>query len=258
MGQSQTKQNQLFLKWSDNEVHTISWFRSHGISNQLVQKYVKSGLIRKLGGGAYVKTNNELHWQGAVLTVQNELNLPIHVGGRSVFDLYGSGQYLSFGKKPTLFVISREKIRMPIWLKQNDWGVKFQFKTSTLFKNDLGLETFKKSKFKIIISSRERAIMEMIDGLDLSESFETLEQYFEGLTNIRSELTQKLLKMCNSVKVKRIFLYVATRLNLPVARKLEWKKINLGRGKRVVVRNGKLNKTFNITVPRFDSQGESL
>ena len=42
---------------------------------------------------------------------------------------------------------------MPIWLKQNDWRVKFQFKNSTLFKNDLGLETFKKSKFKIIISS---------------------------------------------------------------------------------------------------------
>ncbi len=121
----------------------------------------------------------------------------------------------------------------------------------------MGLETFKKSKFKITISSRERAIMEMMDSLDLSESFETLEQYFEGLTNIRSELTQKLLNMCNSVKVKRIFLYVATRLNLPVARKLEWKKINLGREKRVVVRNGKLDKTFNITVPQFDDQEES-
>lgn len=256
MNESKSKQSQLFLNWSDNEVHTLNWFNSLQISNQLVHKYLNSGLIKKLGGGAYVKAKDKLDWQAAISTVQTELNLPIHVGGRSVFDLLGASQYLSRGKRPTVFVIIREKVRVPIWLKQNDWGVEFHFKTSRLFEDDLGFEVFKKSKFEITISSRERAIMEVIDTMDLSKTFETLEQYFEGLTNIRSELTQKLLETCNSVKVKRVFLYMVTKLDLPVSRKIDKKRIDLGSGKRAIVKNGVLDKTFNITVPKTDNESE--
>ena len=248
--ESRTKKNQLFLDWRDSEVHTLNWFNSRKISNQLVQQYLNSGLIKKLGGGAYIKAKDKLYWQSAIFTAQTESNLPIHIGGRSIFDLHGSSQHLSLGKKPSIFVIARKRIRIPIWLKQNDWNVEFQFKISRLFEDDLGLEIFKKSKFEIAISSRERAIMEMIDDMNLSESFETLEQYFEGLISIRSNLTQKLLERCSSIKVKRVFLYMVTYMGLPIAKKLNVSKINLGRGKRMVTKNGMLNKTFNITVPQ--------
>ena len=250
MNRLRTKQGQLFLNWNDNEVHTLNWFRLYKISNQLIQKYLQNGLIKKLGGGAYIKSKNKLDWQGAIFTIQKELKLPIHIGGRSALDLNGSGQYLNLGKKPVIFIIMREKIRVPVWLKNNDWGVEFRFKISNLFNNDVGLEVFKKEKFNITLSSRERAIMEMIDDLDLSNSFETLEEYFEGLINIRSDITQKLLESCNSIKVKRVFLYMLEYFNLPVVKKLNIKRVNLGSGKRVIVKNGEFNKNFNITVPR--------
>ena len=89
--------------------------------------------------------------------------------------------------------MARERIRTPIWLERNDWGVEFRVKVSTIFAGEIGLNDFKRSKFAIKISSRERAIMEMIDTLDLRWSFETLEQYFEGLINIRANITQSLL-----------------------------------------------------------------
>ena len=246
-----TKQGQLFLNWGDNEIHTLNWFRQYKISNQLIQKYLRSGLIKRLGGGAYAKSKDKLDWRAAISTIQRELNLPIHIGGRSALDLNGSGQYLNLGEKLVIFLIMREKTRIPIWLKSNDWCAEFRFKTSHLFSNDIGLEVLKRTKFDLTISSREQAIMEMIDYLDLGESFETLEEYFEGLVNMRSALVQKLLESCNSIKVKRIFLYMLAHLNFPVVKKLNMNKIDLGSGKRVIVKGGRLDKTFNITVPKY-------
>ncbi|MDC0980199.1 type IV toxin-antitoxin system AbiEi family antitoxin domain-containing protein [Bdellovibrionales bacterium] len=253
MTQQKVKQKKLFLNWGDNEVHTQKWFHSHQISNQLTHKYLTGGLIQKLGGGAYIKANEKLDWKAGIFAAQSELNLPVHVAGKSSFELQGVGHYLSLGKVPTVLIMARKKIRIPVWLKQNDWGVDFQFKTSHLFDGDIGLETFKKSKFHLTLSSRERAIMEMIDVLDLSESFEPLEQYFMGLTNIRSDLTQQLLENCNSIKVKRVFLYMSTELELPVIKKINLDKIDQGKGKRLIVKNGVLNKVFNITVPKVEN-----
>ena len=129
----------------------------------------------------------------------------------------------------------------------------FHFKTSSLFPPDLGLMKYNQSKFHFTLSSRERAIMEMIHYLDLKDSFETLERYFEGLLNLRGSLVQKLLENCSSIKVKRVFLYMADKLELSIMKHLNARRIQLGQGKRVVSENGKLDKTYNITVPMYDN-----
>ena len=147
----------------------------------------------------------------------------------------------------------REKTRVPIWLKKNNWGVVFHFKASSLFSSHLGLMKYNKSKFHFTLSSREQAIMEMINHIDLKDSFETLERYFESLLNLRDTLVQKLLENCSSIKVKRVFLYMVDKLELPIKKHLNIRRIHLGQGKRVVSKNGKLDKTYNITVPVYDN-----
>ena len=257
MNKTRTKKNQLLLDWEDDEVHTLNWFRTHKISNQLVQKYLQSGLIKRLGGGAYIKFKDQPDWKNAIFTIQQELKLPVHIGGRSALDLHEVGPYLNLGKRPTIFVILREKLRIPIWLKANDWGVKFRFKTSNLFGDTAaGLGILRTEGINLFVSSRERSMMEMIDNLDLSDSFDMLEEYFEELVNMRSSLVQELLELCNSVKVKRVFLYMLNYLNLPASKKIKMKKIRLGSGKRVIVKNGKFDKTFNITIPRHHKESE--
>ncbi len=47
-----------------------------------------------------------------------------------------------------------------------------------------------------------------------------------------------------------MFLYLAEKLNLPSFQNLKLDKIDLGRGKRVIVKGGKLNKKYMITVDR--------
>ena len=245
--------DRLFLNWQDEAVHTRSWFEAHSISHQSIHQFLKNKLIKKLGGGAYIKAKDKLNWQAALFTAQKELQLPFHVAGQTALELQGLGHFVKMGKKAPVYIVKREKARVPIWLKNNNWGVAFQFKTSSLFPPDLGLMKYNQSNFHFILSSRERAIMEMIHHLDLKDSFEILERYFEGLLNLRGSLVQKLLENCSSIKVKRVFLYMADKLELSLMKHLNTRRVQLGQGKRVVSENGKLDKTYKITVPMYDN-----
>ena len=245
--------DELFLNWKDEAIHTYSWFKAHDINRQSIHQCLKNKLIKKLCGGAYIKTKDKLNWQAAIFTAQKELQLPFHVAGQTALELQGLGHFIKMGKKDSVYIVKREEIRVPIWLKKNNWEVVFHFKTSSLFPTDLGLIKYNRSQFHFILSSRERAIMEMINYLDLNDSFEILERYFEGLLSLRNSLVQKLLEDCSSIKVKRVFLYMADKLELPIMKHLNIRRIQLGQGKRVVSKNGKLDKTYNITVPVHDN-----
>jgi hypothetical protein len=60
---------------------------------------------------------------------------------------------------------------------------------------------------------------------------------------------QRLLAGCHSVKVKRLFFYFADRHSHAWLKRLDRKAVDLGEGKRMLVRGGKLDKTYQITVP---------
>lgn len=77
------------------------------------------------------------------------------------------------------------------------------------------------SNLKLHVSSRELAILELIDELDLSNSLDTVENYAESLNTLRAKVVQELMEECQSVKVKR-----------------------------VVVEGGSYNKKYKITVDR--------
>jgi hypothetical protein len=76
----------------------------------------------------------------------------------------------------------------------------------------------------------------------------------EGLRNLSPRRLQGLLADCKSVKVKRLFFWFAERHNHVCLQKLDRAGIDLGKGKRMLVRGGKLDSKYNITVPeRLDA-----
>jgi len=54
---------------------------------------------------------------------------------------------------------------------------------------------------------------------------------------------------CRSVKVKRLFLWFAERHNHAWLKQIRREEIDLGPGKRILQRDGKLDPKFNIAVP---------
>jgi hypothetical protein len=106
------------------------------------------------------------------------------------------------------------------------------------------------------MSSPERAIMELLDEVPERETFHQADMLMEGLRNLSPRRLQNLLVNCRSVKVKRLFFWFSERHNHAWLPKLKRKEIDLGSGKRMLVRGGKLDRKFNITVPeKLDAGG---
>lgn len=81
---------------------------------------------------------------------------------------------------------------------------------------------------------------------NLTECYELM----ENLNNLRPKLVQELLEQCTSVKVKRLFLYLAEKAKHAWLDYLNIEQIELGSGKRSLARNGTYIHKYKITVPK--------
>lgn len=70
----------------------------------------------------------------------------------------------------------------------------------------------------------------------------------EGLRNLSPRRLQGLLSDCKSVKVKRLFFWLAERHNHAWLPQIDRSNIHLGKGKRMLVRGGNLDPKYNITI----------
>ena len=64
------------------------------------------------------------------------------------------------------------------------------------------------------------------------------------------------LESCTSIKVKRLFLFLAEKANHSWVKHINLEKIDLGSGKRSIVKNGAYNSKYKITVPKELVNGE--
>ena len=90
----------------------------------------------------------------------------------------------------------------------------------------------------------------LYDVQDDEHSFTHALELFEGLTSLRPKLVNTLLQHCRSIKVKRLFLFMANKFSYPWIARIEKNSLQLGSGKRVIVKGGKLDKHYLITVPK--------
>ena len=88
-----------------------------------------------------------------------------------------------------------------------------------------------------MISSPERAILELLDALPDNASFHQLDMLMEGLSTLSPARLQTLLVDCRNMKVKRLFYFFAHRLQHAWPKLLDRKTVDLGRGKRMLVQD---------------------
>ena len=95
-----------------------------------------------------------------------------------------------------------------------------------------------------------RALLELLDELPQRETFHQVDMLIQGLTNLSPRRLQELLADCKNVKIKRLFFFFADRHGHAWLRSLKNKKFDLGQGKRMLVKGGRLDQTYQITVPK--------
>jgi len=119
-----------------------------------------------------------------------------------------------------------------------------------------GYTELKEREFSVRISAPERAILELLYLVPNKAGFAEAQLIMENLVSLRPTVVQALLQSCRSIKVKRLFMYFADKHGHQWVSEIDMSKVNLGKGKRLIVPNGKLDHKYQITVPvdRFDSQ----
>jgi len=251
------KLNHLMTEWVPDTVAVQPWLEKRGIYRQLADAYVKSGWLEKLGRGAFIKTGDTVQWTGGLYAIQKQLELSIHIGGLTALSMKGFAHYLALGEDRvvTLFGVPDEKL--PAWFVKAPWQIRLIYASTNLFSDHkLGLTESKDEAFNVTLSTPERAMMELIYLMPKYAHYDEAQLAMESLTTLRPNLVQSLLEDCNSIKVKRFFMWLAEHNQHQWVNRLNLAHVDFGKGKRTIVKGGVFNKKYQITVPKYDQQQE--
>lgn len=224
------------------------WLEQHGISRDLQKRYRKSGWLFSLGAGAYKRPHDSVAWPGALCALQEQLAFPAHAGALTALSRQGTARYVRLGGE-TIFLFSATGRTLPKWFCDYEWGAPLEYIRTSFLPEDKGLTEHQEQNFTIRISSSERAILECLylapERMDLVECY----QLMEGLANLRPKLLQELLESCKSVKVKRLFMYMADKAGHQWRTFLDTDRFDLGTGDRAIVKGGVYVSKFKISIP---------
>ncbi len=225
-----------------------SWLEANGFSRDLQHRYLKSGWLESIGTGAFKRPNEIVDWQGAVYSLQKQGNSPIYIGGLTALSLAGFSHYLRTNSEP-VYLFSTLGVKLPAWFKKYPWNKTVNHVRTSFLSYNSGLTEYRENQFSLVISSAERAIIECLYLIPETQDITEAYQILTGMVNLRPVLLQELLEECKSVKVKRLFLFMAKKANHQWFQFLNLSAIDLGSGDRSIVPNGIYNSEYRITIP---------
>jgi hypothetical protein len=276
--QKTTKLKRLEQKVPEGLLVTANWLTEHGYSSSLRSQYLKSGWLEQPARGVfrrpYGASGSPLKWEQVVISLQTLMEFPVIVGGRTALEVQGYAHFLSHDVRE---VHLYGDTPLPGWMGKLPLDQTFTFHKSTrLFRNQpitRGLTSLSWNvktdrsinadplhggfnvlpwgqwDWPLTVSTLERAIFELLDELPDKESFHVTDKLFEGLASLSPRRLNKLLADCHSVKVKRLFLFFADRHKHAWNKHLDRNAVDLGSGDRMLVRGGKFDPVYRITVP---------
>ncbi len=246
-----SKINQLIKAWPKGTVAIYDWLVYQGVYRQLAGSYVKGSWIERLGRGAFKRAGETADWTGALYAVQTQLKLSVHAAGKTALGLQGYAHYVPLGAGQTVVLFGSPTEKLPEWFRRYDWKIKPRYVATAFLgvKKSTGLTDHVMGDYSIKISSPERAMLEVCYDVPDEESYEEAGLLMEGLTTLRPELVQELLKLCRSVKVKRLFMHLAEKQGHAWVKKFDLKKVDFGSGKRMIGTHGTYDAKYKIVVP---------
>lgn len=244
-------------------VATRRWLMQRGFSRHAIDNLVKGEQMATITPGVYTRWDTKPTWQGFVYFLQENLRLNLTVGGLSALDLLGLSHYLPLAVQRKIHLYGTA--HLPLWLNKaakdvrfvwhSEWELLGRRRTQEVnpadpLKRFTRPQPWKEGKADLILSSPERALLEILTDVPHEISFEHADQLMQGMTSLSPGSLQVLLQECKNIKVRRLFFLLADRHQHAWLKKLQPEKIDLGSGKRQLVENGKLDKKYLITIPK--------
>jgi len=261
------RRRELYRLMPEGVITTRKWLMDNSLSRHAIDNLVKSGQLESISKGVYVRNTDKISWQSIAYTLQTILNTDLVIGGLTALEIQGLSHYLSFSDRKIIHLYGDDGL--PEWSMNLVPNVTFVRHTAAsligknsndnsieLKSNDL-LHSFTLERDwdsdggKLIISSPERAYLEVLLDVPQKVTFEHADQLMQGMTTLSPRSLQKLLELCQNVKVKRLFFWLADRYNYVWLNKINRESISLGTGNRMLLKGGKLDNKYKISVPEW-------
>ncbi|MBP7554904.1 MAG: type IV toxin-antitoxin system AbiEi family antitoxin domain-containing protein [Chitinophagaceae bacterium] len=242
-------------KWFSQQKLADLRLGRHAIDNLL-----KSNELYIISKGVYARSGTTPTWETVLYSLQKYFSLDVVAGGITALELMGYGHYANLKGVARIHLYS--SMKLPKWIHEAPYDVEFieHSNKELLGRGEKNISAFSLSQYSVsyswrkdapplLISGPERALLEIISGIPKYISAEHAYQLMQGLTTLSPDKMQELLENCNSIKMRRLFFWLADHFNYTWLKKIDRSKINLGMGNRVIVKGGKFNKQYKITVP---------
>jgi hypothetical protein len=252
-----TKINKMLQILPKDAILTSQWLGRQGYNSGLLRRYRSSEWLVSIGTGAMIRTGEQPTIWGGIHALQMQLGLPVYPAGKTALELLGRSHFLAMGNQ-VLCLIGYGKVQLPEWFKKYPWEQSLTYHTTSIISSEEGLETISHQGLELRISGAARAMMEC---LHLAHSEEDLIESYElmaGLNNLDPDTVWKLLSDCSSVKVKRLFLYLAEKSRHPWFDHLNLNQIDLGTGNRSLAEGGVYIPAYKLIVPSALAGRESI
>jgi hypothetical protein len=245
---------------------TREWLLAQGLSTHNIDNQLKSGRLVAMYRGVYHRPHVSLNWQN----IASSLSFLYHdqwlVGGLTALELLGFAHFMNLSGQHKVHLYGAKPL--PKWvqahLTEAEKDVSELTKTTFYWQgtsrlwHDNNDELLKRHTTNIawrgslppmLVSTAERALLEMLMIVPKQVSLENADYIVQAMTNLSPRKLKEVLTACKSVKVKRLFFWLADRQQYSWRKKLQIENFDLGAGKRVIVKGGKLDQQYNITVP---------
>lgn len=243
-----TKINNLRQQIPSNGIMLTSWLESSGFSRSEISGYVESGWLHRMATGVYRFVGDKPSLYGILASYQRQGSMTYHVGAASALELKGFSHYIAMGK-PVAVVFSPVRPPLPKWIANAELDMTL-VSVSSIVLGNTGTEQMDYHGQMLTVSSPERAIMECILLSPTRYNMTDVYYLMEMLTSLRASLVQQLLEQCTSVKVKRMFLYMAEKARHRWFSKLDRSRITLGSGTRSFAKGGVKIAAYDIVIPK--------
>lgn len=245
--EQKSKINQLLLSATPKGLLFSEWLKRNGYSDQLIKRYRESGWLEMLSKGVMYRTGDSLSAYAALSCYNRQLGRMFRVAAHSALELFGFNHYVPMGKP--LLMVAHGKQRVPEWIRHDvfDRVIK-PFSTDTF--SEPQATTIVKDEVDLPVSTPEQAFLECLLLAPQQYSYMDLFYMMEQLTTLRPEMLQRLLETTKSLKVKRMFLYMAEKAGHYWLDALDMSKIELGTSKLQLAKNGVYISKYKITVPK--------
>lgn len=274
------KLNQLQRLLPEGFLASTAWLVGRGYRTDMLTRYVQRGWLESPARGVYRRPGPPLKWQHVATALVDAMEQPPHVGGLSAIEVLGRSHFVPLGKGRPVHLYGRQQ--PPSWAGKLALANPLRFTRDSLFDRayalgvptelqakeaggfdpgtraaaiELGVERTRWGEWdrEYLIATPERAMLELLDDAPAKLSLEHADNLMAGMHDFSSQRVVALLAACRSVKVKRLFLAFAARhAHQWVARVVQAAdrgEVKLGAGKRSLVRGGKLDPKYLITLP---------